>query len=511
MDCSKFVALRSLSSIPAKHCELGVSFGCWPGATDRMWVASGCRASFTCGGVGTGLCPQSRSLNFDRLQLNCSCDSNATRRSMLSAQWQHQAVEAAKRDGANLQSISSAVAGSDRPKRATRILPAAAPRTMSERLQDGDWLHDTTASARTETSSRCLIFYHVPKAAGSALGDWLRKRGLRAFAFYHPLPDPLPPTLPGLHSADVIMGHFSPVDAPRALVPPFSPQQQHARIRSLRAFLGRYNFTRRCHEWTILREPLARVTSALFYQNEHALTGRPLEGGSLETILDCLATHGKRGERLSRFGGGPCGARSPNSISRHPSGRKADYVNDMCRRFGRPPHWNSYEDAYEYANRSAACDAGAALETFRSLDGIGFTHALNASLEIWHAIFFGANRSGASRSARQHAASAKQQDARHETARPGSIASGSIASSSSLKSVNWRNRPQFNQLPERLQKAIRDGNEGDAQLYRRVITPCEHACAVAFGNRSAGNLCAAIVPSDRAHPFRCVVTDVEPD
>ena len=155
--------------------------------------------------------------------------------------------------------------------------------------------------------------------------------------------------------------------------------------------------------------------------------------------------------------------------------------------------------------------SGAALETLRSLDGIGFTHALNASLEIWHAIFFGANRSGANRSARQHAAPAKQQDARHETARPVSIASGSIASSSSLKSVNWRNRPQFNQLPERLQKAIRDGNEWDAQLYRRVITPCEHACAVAFGNRSAGNLCAAIVPSDRAHPFRCVVTDVEPD
>ena len=89
----------------------------------------------------------------------------------------------------------------------------------------------------------------------------------------------------------------------------------------------------------------------------------------------------------------------------------------------------------------------------------------------------------------RHVAPAKQQGALHETARP-----GSVASRSSLKSVNWRNRPQFNQLPERLQKAIRDGNEGDAELYRRVITPCEHACAVAFGaafgNRSAGNLCA---------------------
>ena len=54
-------------------CELGVSFGCFPGE-DKVWVSGGCRAGFRCGGFNgtTGLCPAQPRLDGHRS--NCTCD-----------------------------------------------------------------------------------------------------------------------------------------------------------------------------------------------------------------------------------------------------------------------------------------------------------------------------------------------------------------------------------------------------------------------------------------------------
>jgi hypothetical protein len=81
------VSLRSTGSLSAQ-CEHGVSFGCWPGASRKMWVGSRCRGGFNCYGVRTGLCPHGKATTSDSGLFNCSCAVDAKVREAESTRWQ---------------------------------------------------------------------------------------------------------------------------------------------------------------------------------------------------------------------------------------------------------------------------------------------------------------------------------------------------------------------------------------------------------------------------------------
>jgi hypothetical protein len=111
----------------------------------------------------------------------------------------------------------------------------------------------------TPPSPPCLILYHVPKTAGQSLSEWFQQqrkadgRRLRVAELYAALDKVTPAALEALSSnPDVLMGHWSP--AP-------SHTNKPDTYPTLRSYLTAHNFTRRCSQWTVLREPRARVAS----------------------------------------------------------------------------------------------------------------------------------------------------------------------------------------------------------------------------------------------------------
>ena len=131
---------------------------------------------------------------------------------------------------------------------------------------------------------RCLIIYHVPKTAGQTLTEWAeRKAGLKVWrqaqTLHHGQYRLSQRERQLLAQADVIIGHFSP--APSKLAQRWRSHPTFA------SFLKAHNFTRRCHQWTLLREPRARVASALFFHN-HRVNASRIMPSQLDILLDCF-------------------------------------------------------------------------------------------------------------------------------------------------------------------------------------------------------------------------------
>ena len=133
-------------------------------------------------------------------------------------------------------------------------------------------------------------------------------------------------------------------------------------------------FTRRCAQWTVLRDPLDRAASLLiFLYGRQQLTS---------FLMDCIdATHRVQSQGLCQNG-------TRNYDSRHPLLR-----NGMCSQFGiAAPHWNTYTTdraADTHLGWSEEyCDLAAAKATLEKLDGIGWLDDTTPMLRAW-AEYFG--------------------------------------------------------------------------------------------------------------------------
>lgn len=183
---------------------------------------------------------------------------------------------------------------------------------------------------------RCLILYHIPKSAGTSLQHFFTDKGLRLWTHYGIMTDetalptsdrdskPFEPL-----DADVFMGHFTP---------------------DFRRKLREFGMTRNCYEATVLRDPLERVASALYYHH-------PQENQNLYT------------QRMS-----------------HPSADNVEYFDDICRRFDHSTSWNSYDKSYRNSYR-IPCDLTKAKAQLSALDFVLFTSDYQKTLTTLGAIF----------------------------------------------------------------------------------------------------------------------------
>jgi hypothetical protein len=307
------------------------------------------------------------------------------------------------------------------------------------------------------------------------------------------------------------MGHFSPA-------PSRTPPGGRS---SLHRFLSRHNFSRSCFEWTILREPIERVASALFYIN-HRVDAAHVTDSQLPILLDCLNT------TRPRFDGHGCGVtpmkhhKTGFPLARTSNGRGPDYFNDLCRTFGNPPHWNRFEPAYGLRLVSyglETCDLTTALANLRRLDGIGFVHALQPTLDAWAAAL-GLGGGGASFSSHRGEGAATDGGSRDGSVPGGGAlrgggtrarSGGSNGTSVSagvprLMHVNPSSHAHVAPaaLPPQLDAAIRASNRDDSRLWESLVSPCAAACGGA-------ERCAVLLP--RAEPkqqqWRCVTSSSE--
>ena len=335
---------------------------------------------------------------------------------------------------------------------------------------------------RTHAPRPCLIVYHVPKCAGESLRAWLKQHAeLRVWRWYRELPKHslTPNETANLHRADVVIGHFSP--APSRYGGPYNTTP--GPWPTLRSFLSHHRFSRTCIEWTVLREPVDRAASPLFYLNYRADAAHVSES-QLRVLVDCFNT------TKPRFDGVGCGEknlpyhRQPWLLARTPLGRMPDYNNDICRIFGRPPHWNRFDSAYAGYRGGAgenehACDLPRALAHLRRLDGIGFVHSLNATLAEWTTALGLDDSSSRGRGG----------TAGHKSPRGG-------APQLTHTNPSSHARVSSAALPPQLLAAIRESNSDDSRLWKSLVSHCAKACGGEVG------LCHA-AKRDRHHHRPC--------
>eukprot|EP00927_Polykrikos_kofoidii_P034316 TRINITY_DN29130_c0_g1_i1.p1 TRINITY_DN29130_c0_g1~~TRINITY_DN29130_c0_g1_i1.p1 ORF type:complete len:263 (+),score=20.26 TRINITY_DN29130_c0_g1_i1:211-999(+) len=178
----------------------------------------------------------------------------------------------------------------------------------------------------------CLILYHVGKSAGRFLWAWFNYMGLRLWTRYGrlsslntPPPSGFSPSVSFLE-ADVYMGHWSP---------------------GVKSFLELHGMNRTCYEFTILRDPLERTLSNVFYSNP---------GISLDGIVHLL---------------------------RHPDVENRDhemYFDHACRQFsGLEPTWDRFDPTYG-RRWNGTCNLLLAKAALNELDFVGFVEDLERLL-----------------------------------------------------------------------------------------------------------------------------------
>jgi len=212
-------------------------------------------------------------------------------------------------------------------------------------------------SADNHIQRPCLIVYHIGKAGGESLHRWAENAGLRLWTHYgkggleifdRPSDRGTSKTWSrSVHDADVIMGHFVP----------------RSRSGSFTDALQARNFTRKCQQWTILRDPLDLQASMLAY----------LYPGREDAWKDCLLN-------LWLEGDGPC--QSNEQRGRHPF-----LHSSMCHSFdGQLDHWNRYNYDRD-RGWPPTCQIHQAQQSLNNLNSVGFTEDMVSTIAAWAELF----------------------------------------------------------------------------------------------------------------------------
>lgn len=193
-------------------------------------------------------------------------------------------------------------------------------------------------------------------------------------------------------------------------------------------------------------------------------------------------------------GGNRCGARKSHyPLARVGMGRVPDLTNDVCRIFGSPPHWNRFENSYQYTNRSKPCDVSNATRHLLGLDGIGFMHSLNSTLNEWRRIF----------GLPPPSAPAERTLPIQKRTRPLTW-SERHSNDADLRRINPSSQVKviWEALPTVLRDAIDTHNTNDSWLWRTLLEPCARACGAADVESQAGlAACGALLPQQGV--WRC--------
>ena len=183
----------------------------------------------------------------------------------------------------------------------------------------------------------CIILHHIPKSAGTSIMQWCLKHRVPFWTHYGPglrMGEPAPRSDRSHYAiteAHIFMGHFaagvmSNGDSFRKYVEMKTASQ-----------------CRSWHSWTILREPVARVVSAIQFHHQNL---------SCVTDVSCRS--------------------------------HLEYNNDMCRMFtASSAHWNHFEAQYSKQPRNMTCNSSDAIAELRKMDGIGFSEALHHTINEW--------------------------------------------------------------------------------------------------------------------------------
>ncbi len=199
----------------------------------------------------------------------------------------------------------------------------------------------------------CLIVYHVGKSGGETLHYWFLNQGLTLWTHYgsgggeiFDLPSDRAfegASAVSIHEADVIMGHFRP----------FSKQGSFIDI------LSSHNVTdRKCHQWTVLRDPLERAYSLVKYLHRFPSSSQDEE--------DTYEKYQTQQVHLL----------------------ETIYNNSLSVMFGTGAHWNLYHDPSARLKTSAEIISLADVKrNMMKLDGVGFLHDLEFCYLAWQQLF----------------------------------------------------------------------------------------------------------------------------
>lgn len=244
---------------------------------------------------------------------------------------------------------------------------------------------------------KCLIFYHVPKSAGESLHQWFDDNHVKFWSHYWVLDDSkeLPPSDRGLgrekykfHEVDVYMGHWTP------------------KIKE--TLLSRDNLRRNCYEVTVLRNPLERTASMLFYS---------LPGVAPTRYIPLLK------DPKNEMNWPDVGIRKFYQDARW-------YFENICRQFsGLTRTWNEYDRDYSL-NLNSTCDVKLAKTSLMKMDFVGFVEHIDVFISTIGDML------GLPKDKRK-----------------------------SIQRKNKSENPPFLELPEELQILIRNANKADKELY----------------------------------------------
>lgn len=274
----------------------------------------------------------------------------------------------------------------------------------------------------------CLIVYHVGKSGGETLHYWFLNQGLTLWTHYGSgggeifelssdrFIDGAPKV--SIHEADVIMGHFRP----------FSNQGSFIDI------MSSHNVTdRKCHQWTVLRDPFERAYSLVNYLHPFPSSPQEKEEEDDATAdIDVNIEHQARQVHLI----------------------ETVYNNSLSVMFGTGAHWNLYHDPSVRVTTSAEDISLAEVKrNMKQLDGVGFLHDIEFCYLAWQQLFGLSAEGGINKFARIE------------------------------KNVNSRG-DSFNSIPLKIQKSIISSNMYDIIVYRWALqvwkqyTPLGHAAQV---------------------------------
>lgn len=247
----------------------------------------------------------------------------------------------------------------------------------------------------------CLIVYHISKSGGESLHRWFTDNNVKFWTHYHPSNELRPkyPTLNpksdrGPHckftAADVYMGHWAP--------------------EVTQDLLAKDRLKRKCYEVTLLRNPLERTASQLFYS---------WRGVTQAGLIGNLRPQ------------------KQNSSLNHPDPSKAGfghdvrwYSNHICRQFsGLTKTYNVYDKKYG-DDLNTTCDVARARAGLLRMDFVGFIEDIGKFVNTLADML--------------------------EMPKTGR---------KSLKRKNKSENPSFKKLMPELQQIIRKFNDEDAKLY----------------------------------------------